>query len=88
MDNVLKILDELKKDLAGKQPHRVEITFSQDNTRLSVIEAGENVLTDSLELGDGGPTDVVGVFIQEDLMRFGEKGPDMSSYTATYQLVR
>ena len=75
MDNVLKILDELKKDLAGKQPNRLEITFSQDDTRLSVIEAGGNILTGSLELGDCGPTDVVGVPIQEDLMRFGEKGP-------------
>lgn len=75
MDNVLEILDELKKDLAGKQPNRLEITFSQDDTRLSVIEAGGNILTGSLELGDCGPTDVVGVPIQEDLMRFGEKGP-------------
>lgn len=61
MDNALKILDELKKDSAGKQPSGLEITFSQEDTRLSVIEAGGNILTGSLELEDGGPTEVVGV---------------------------
>ena len=65
MNNVLKILEELVKDLAGKQ---VEITFSQDDSHPSVIEAGGKVLTGSLELGDGGLTDLVGVPIQEDLM--------------------
>lgn len=39
MDNVLKILDELKKDLASKQPNRLEITFPQDDTRLSFLKA-------------------------------------------------
>lgn len=75
MDNVLKILDELKKASAGKQPSGLEITFSQEDTRLSVIEAGGNILTGSLELEDGGSTAVVVVPIQEDLMGFGEKGP-------------
>ena len=75
MDNVLKILDELEKDLAGKQPGGLEIAFSQDDSRLSMIEVGGNILTGSLELGDGGLTDVGGVPIQEDLMRFGEKEP-------------
>lgn len=75
MNNVLRIVGELKKDLAGKQPGGLEITFSQDDSRPFVIEAGGNVLTGSLKLGDGGLTDLVGLTIQEDLMRFGEKGP-------------
>ena len=75
MNNVLRILNELKKDVAGKQPGGLEMTFSQDDPRPFGIEAGGNDLTGSLKLGDGGLTDLVGLPIQEDLMRFGEKGP-------------
>lgn len=79
MDNALKILDGLKKDLAGKQPSGLEITFSWDDTRLSVIEAGGKYFDRQpcgLELGDGGPTDVVGVPIQEEIRFGGKRGPD------------
>lgn len=75
MDNVLKILNELKKYLAGKQPSGLGITFSLEDSLLSVIEVEGKNWTGSLELGDGGPMDAVGVPIQEVLVRFGKKGP-------------
>lgn len=53
------------------------------------MKAGGNIMTDSLELGDGGPR---GYCRCPNPRRFDEirrkGGPDMSTYTATYQLVR
>ena len=72
----LEILEEMKKELDGAKSLNLEVTFSETDTRVSVEQQeGEDSPTGTLSIGEAESIKIVCVPIQEDLMRFGQKGP-------------
>jgi serine/threonine protein kinase len=73
----LSILDELKMIQDEKKAGELGIKFSETNEDLISRQESENLLVGSLQLHDStaSQVDIVGEPLNEDLMRYGEKGP-------------
>lgn len=66
----------MKKELDQTRPPNLEITFQESDPRVSVAQqGGDDPPTGTLIIGEGESINVVFVPIQENLMRYGEKGP-------------
>lgn len=71
----LDILEELRQEIRGESHRTLQITFPENDSRFSATqEEGDDPPTGILTTGENEPIKIICMPIQDNLMRYGEKG--------------